>query len=401
MAKGSVLHCITGLNVGGAEAMLLNFLGALDKASWPSEVLSLIPGGRLAERADALGLRVHSAGMEEGRPKFAAVGRVRKVFGETRPDLAHGWMYHGNLAASFGSSLSFGRVPVIWSVHHSLADIGNEKPLTRKIIRLSSALSRFTAAISYCSKVSAEQHEKIGFDPRRRAVIPNGTDCNRFKPASDARDRLIRLLGLPPARLLIGHVGRSHPMKDQIRLVHAISALLKLGYDVQGVFIGAGHENGPVGQSARDLEISANITMLGVRDDVADLTAGFDLFVLSSAWGEAFPLAVAEAMACGVPVVATDVGDCAWLVGDTGRISCPGDTENLIAACRELLDLGVSARRQLGALARRRIVEEFGLDEYVRRHVELYEVARDCTHGASRTMSLPAQGDSIPIIRKD
>lgn len=373
----NVMHCITGLNVGGAESMLLTFLGELDPAAWRPEVLSLMPAGPLKARADAMGVPVRSAGMAQGRPGPGAFRQVSEAFRSFGPDIAHGWMYHGNLAASFGAARSGRHTPVIWSIHHSLSNLRHEKPMTRGVIRLSALLSKTTSAISYCSKVSAEQHQRLGFASRRQEIIPNGTDCDRFKPAPGARERLKKLIGVEGGRLVIGHVGRAHPMKDQERLVGTIATLVREGYSVHGVFIGAGHQDGPVEKAVREAGIAGNISLLGLRDDVADLTPGFDLFALSSAWGEAFPLAAAEAMACGVPVVATDVGDCAWLVGDAGRIARPGDSESLYAAVKSVLDLDADNRSALGARARRRVIEEFGLDQYVRRHVDLYAAAID------------------------
>lgn len=373
----NLLHSITGLNVGGAESMLLSFVGQLDRNRWRTEILSLMPAGPLKARADSLGVPVRSAGMARGRPNLAAIGEVRRAFRDFAPQIAHGWMYHGNLAATFGAMRSGRKIPVIWSIHHSLSGLAHEKPMTQALIRLSAAVSGSPAAISYCSRVSAEQHRRIGFRPRRQVVIPNGTDCDLFKPSPDARGRLLKLLSVPQDAVLIGHVGRAHPMKDQVRLVRALGSLLKDGYSVHGVIIGAGHLGGAVERAVMEAGISENVSLLGMRDDVADLTPGLDLFVLSSAWGEAFPLAAAEAMASGVPVVATDVGDCSWLVGDAGGIARPNDTESLIAAIKSVLDLTADDRRALGARARQRIVDEFGLDQYVRGHLDLYEEALD------------------------
>jgi glycosyltransferase involved in cell wall biosynthesis len=373
----AVLHSITDLNVGGAESMLLSFVGKLDRNAWRTEILSLMPAGPLQAQAAALGVPVRSAGMTQGRPSLASMGGVKRAFCDFKPHLAHGWMYHGNLAATFGAMRAARRTPVIWSIHHSLSDLAREKPMTQAVIRLSAAASRAPAAISFCSRASAEQHRRIGFRPRRQVVIPNGTDCERFKPSPDARGRLLNLIGAPVDAILIGHVGRAHPMKDQTRLVKALGSLLRDGYPVHGVIIGAGHQGGAVEHAVREVGIADHVSLLGLRDDIAELAPGFDLFALPSAWGEAFPLAVAEAMASGVPVVATDVGDCSWLVADTGGIARPSDTDSLVAALKSLLDLRADDRRALGARARRRVVEEFGLDQYVRRHLDLYEEALD------------------------
>ncbi|MCZ8546585.1 glycosyltransferase [Mesorhizobium qingshengii] len=370
----SVLHTITGLNVGGAEIMLARFLGKLDRDRFPSTVLSLLSPGPLGAQVKSTNSRLMSLGMTE-RPRPRDVVRLARSISGAAPDLLHGWMYHGNVAASLGSVLGLNFAPVIWSIHHTVRDLADEKPMSRRMIRLSARLSSRTSAISYCSRVAADDHERLGFDPRRRVVIPNGIDCDQFSPSADAGTRLRRLFGLPPGRLIIGHVARFHPMKDQVSLVRAISRLLALGHDVQGVFIGDGHADGPVRLSARELGIDDRITTPGIRGDIADLMPGFDIYALCSAWGEAFSLAVGEAMASGVPAVVTEVGDCGWLVGDSGVVVPPGDSDALAAGLIRLASLEPADRRALGQQARRRVMENFSLPLYVGRHLELYEAA--------------------------
>ncbi|WP_143019476.1 glycosyltransferase [Mesorhizobium qingshengii] len=370
----SVLHTITGLNVGGAEIMLARFLGKLDQDRFSSSVLSLLSPGPLAAQVEHTKSKVISLDMAE-RPRPGDVVRLTRSISRAAPDLLHGWMYHGNVAAMLGSVLGLNFSPVIWSIHHTIRDLADEKPLTRQLIRLSACLSSRTSAISYCSRVAAADHERLGFDPRRRVVIPNGTDCDQFSPSADAGAKLRHLFGLPPGRLIIGHVARFHPMKDQVSLVRAIGRLLALGHDVQGVFIGDGHTDGPVRLAARELGIDDRITTPGIRGDIADLMPGFDVYALCSAWGEAFSLAAGEAMASGVPAVVTEVGDSGWLVGDSGVVVPPGDSDALAAGLIRLVKLEPADRRALGQQARRRVMENFSLPLYVGRHLELYDAA--------------------------
>jgi glycosyltransferase involved in cell wall biosynthesis len=370
----SVLHTITSLDVGGAQVMLARFLGRIDQNRFSSSVLSLLSPGPLAAQVKHTNSGLVSISMTE-RPRPRDVFRLTRSISRAAPDLLHGWMYHGNVAATLGSVLGLNFSPVIWSIHHTVRDLADEKPLTRQLIRLSARLSSRASAISYCSRVAADDHERLGFDPRRRVVIPNGTDCDQFSPAADAGAKLRRLFGLPPERLIIGHVARFHPMKDQISLVRAISRVLAQGYDVQGVFIGEGHADGPVRRAARDLGIDDRITTPGIRSDVADLMPGFDVYALCSAWGEAFSLAAGEAMASGVPAVVTAVGDSGWLVGDSGVVVPPRDSEALAAGLIRLVGLEPAQRRALGQQARRRVMENFSLSLYVDRHLELYATA--------------------------
>jgi glycosyltransferase involved in cell wall biosynthesis len=371
----NVLHTITGLNVGGAERMLLRFLSKLDPTAWPSSILSLLPPGPLQAEAEAMGTPVRNLSASAGRLSLGAVVRLRARAAEAEPDLVHGWMYHGNFAGSAAMLTRFRRKPVIWSIHHSLTSLANEKPMTRLVISMLSRLSSHTHAISYCSMASATQHEAVGFDPRRRVVIPNGIDCAEFQPAPGAREALRAAIGAPEGRLIIGHVARWHPMKDQTRIIEVVKTLTDQKLDVHAVIIGEGHAEGPVRAAAREMGVDDRVSTLGVRNDVPALAPGFDLYLLTSKWGEAFPLAVGEAMACGVPAVVTDVGDCAWLAGDPERVAPPGDSAAIAAACAAILQLEPDARRRLGLACRNHVIDNFGIDNYVRRHLDLYEMA--------------------------
>jgi glycosyltransferase involved in cell wall biosynthesis len=376
----TVLHTITDLNIGGAELMLARFIDNLGVAAIRSSVLSLMPAGSVGPLVEQSGARVVSAGMTS-QPRIADMGTVLGASRNPRPDLVHGWMYHGNLAGTLAARLSLQPRPVIWSIHHTVSDLALEKPSSQKLIRLLRLLSRIPVAISYCSYVAAQDHARLGFSTERATVIPNGTDCAVFKPDPAARARLRSLLGIPASRKIVGHAARYHPMKDQACLVRAMAEMLAGGQDIQCVFFGAGHADGPVRSLAGELGISDRVTTLGVREDMPALLPGLDVFALCSAWGEAFSLAVSEAMACGVPCVATTVGDTAWLIGDTGRVVKPRQPAALAAALTEILRVSEDARRSLGADARQRIISQFSLDLYTARHLDLYREAW-AQHGA-------------------
>jgi glycosyltransferase involved in cell wall biosynthesis len=372
-ASSKVLQVINSLDVGGAQLMMAPYLEDLGRTAYASTVLSLLKPGIVAQRVEAAGASVHSleaAGPSSLLPAYAL--RLPDIMRRVDPDLIHGWMYHGNITASVAALVGRRRTPVIWGIHHSVDDIGNEKFRNRLVIRLLAKLSSTTAAITYCSRVAADQHEQLGFDPDRRVVIPNGMDSENFTIRPDLRHRLRDLIGAGPGRFVAGNIARFHPMKDQVSLVRAIARVAAAGVDVQCVFIGADHEKGGVVGAARKLGIADRITILGVRDDVAELLPGLDVCVQSSAWGEAFSLSLGEAMACGVPSVATDVGDTALLLGREGVLVPPREPDALAHAILRIARLNPAERAALGLRARQRVVNNFSLSRYVARHRDLY-----------------------------
>ena len=372
--KFSVLNPITGLNIGGAELMLTRFAKSLLPTAFEPEVLSLMSPGPVAELLVEQGTPFRTLSMSESRVSLRAIGRLRRAVGTANADILHGWMYHGNVAASLGALMDR-RQPVVWSIHHSVDDITAEKRTTRWLIRLLAKWSKSVAAISYCSRVSATQHEALGFDPSKRVIIPNGIDCTVFRPNEGARSELRRRFGIPGDRLVIGNVARAHPMKNHEGFVRTLALLLGDGLDVHGLIIGHGHEHGPARRMAVELGIADRLTTPGPLNDIQALLPGLDAFMLSSAWGEAFPLSVAEAMACGVPAAVTAVGDCDWLVGDPNLTSTPRDVMAQAMVLRRIFALQPDERRQLGLEGRRRVTENFSLLKYTENHLRIYEAA--------------------------
>ncbi|WP_137389345.1 glycosyltransferase [Rhodoligotrophos defluvii] len=368
-----VLHCITDLDIGGAEQMLAQFLALNTPASAQMPVLSLMLPGPLSETIGRLGIAIHSLRIPRGRVQVHRVPELVRIIRSTRPNLIHGWMYHANVAASIGAMLAAPAMPVIWSIHHTLYDPKYEKPLTQRVIRLSAALSRRAAAIVYCSRLAATQHQRIGFENKRSIVIHNGIDCDLFRPDGFAKARLARRLGISAERVIVGSVSRYHPMKSPQDLVLALAELLADGHDVHGVFIGPGHSEGPVSQVARELGIHDRITVWEAERSVREIMPGLDVHVISSTWGESFSLATAEAMACGVPAVVTDLGDCAFLVGETGQVAIPGQPGSLAAALAPLIKMSKHERRALGLRARQRVIERFSIAQFLNKYAELYE----------------------------
>lgn len=369
-----VLHVITSLGLGGAQVMLRRYLSALGPARAGHSVVALLPGGDIGRDISDLGVRVHDLGISNLYAAPRGAVRLRRLVERVEPDVVHGWMYHGCLAASLFAS--DGR-PVVWGIHHSLSDIRNESAKTRALLRILGNISSRPAAIAYCGPSIADQHEKIGFSPKRRVVIPNGTDCSEFRPVDGARRRIQVELGLPPGRVLIGNLTRNHPMKDPAMLVRALARLTAAGLDAQVIFMGDGHVDGPARAAARNHGVDDRVTTLPARKNIAGFVAGLDLFALSSAWGEAFPLALAEAMAAGVPVVSTDVGDTAWLVGQPDQLVPPGDDAAMARAIERLLQLTEPARHAIAQAGRARVSENFSLDRYIAAHDELYQPGAD------------------------
>jgi glycosyltransferase involved in cell wall biosynthesis len=370
----SVLHIITGMTMGGAEMMLYRLLARGDRTRFSPTVLSLLAPGTVAGLVSALDIPLLTLGMHEERPLSPAMLRLIPIARRLQPSLLQGWMYHGNLAASGFALLSGRRLPVIWNVRHSINDIAHESRLTRHLIRLGAPLSSSARAIIYNSRQSAAQHERRGYDASRTVVIPNGFDCEFFRPRPEMAAWLRQEIGIDHGRVVIGMISRNHPHKDPGNLIRATGLLVRRGVDVHLVLVGPGFDAGDAALAGAigQADIAGRVSLLGQRHDISDIVAGLDIAALSSAT-EAFPNVLGEAMACGVPCVATDVGDSAWIVGRTGIVVPPRDPEALADALSRLVALGCDGRRRLGDAARARVIEHFEIDAIVGQYQALYE----------------------------
>lgn len=381
-AQLRIEHVITGLRTGGAEMMLLKLLSAAD-SDFDSTVVSLADGGAVGPRISALGVPVHALKMNRSTPNPTKGLALMRLTRRIRPQLIQGWMYHGNVMASWARLGATGRVPVLWNIRQTVYDLARERRVTAMVIRIGAILSRFPAAIIYNSHTSARQHEALGYRQDKRVIIPNGFDCSLFRPNQEARDKIRHELGVPSDAVLIGLIARYHPMKDHAGFLRAAGRLAGSTPGVRFLLAGTGvHLDEPaLAKLIQEAGLDGRVFLLGECSDTASLNAALDIACSSSAWGEGFSNSVGEAMACGVPCVVTDIGDSAFLVSETGLAVPPNDVEALASAMADLTSLESQCRRRLGEAARRRIQAEFSLESVVRRYEELYRehIARQKT----------------------
>jgi glycosyltransferase involved in cell wall biosynthesis len=295
------------------------------------------------------------------------------------PQLIQGWMYHGNLMASMAASglpktKSREQVPVLWNIRQTVYDLRNERWLTAKLIRLGAHFSARPAAIIYNSQTSAGQHETLGYRAGKRVIIPNGFDGQVLRPDDAARKAVRAELGVADDNILIGLVARYHPMKDHAGFLRAAAMVAQDHPQVRFALAGTGvsAKQPQLTEGLKQNGLQDRVTLLGERSDIPRLNNAFDISCSASAWGEGFSNAIGEAMACGVPCAVTDVGDSAYLVGDTGLVVPPRGPQALANAIVRLIDIGNAGRRQLGAKARKRIETEYSLRAIVQRYENLY-----------------------------
>jgi glycosyltransferase involved in cell wall biosynthesis len=354
----TVLHVIPGLHTGGAEHKLAALVTAKRDQAFSQIIVDLkgdaASDSALTDGIRAAGIPVHQFG---GRTAlnfaiiwFRLCGLIRQV----RPIAIQSWLYYADLASLWALERSGQRATtrLYWGIRNSDLDRKHYRRALEWTIKACAKRSARPDAVVANSFAGRDVHRALGFAPRTFPVIPNGIDTQRFRPDKSTRARIRALLGLPDGKMVVIHVARVDPMKDHASLVAAAAGLP----DIQFIMAGAGTEK---------VDAPPNLKALGHRLDIPDVYAAADLLLSTSIFGEGFPNAIAEAMACGVAAVATDVGDSRRIVGDTGVIVSPRDVRAMVAAITQIRAEPEAKRSARASAARKRIEDRYSLDRMV------------------------------------
>lgn len=373
MPNPRIIHIITGLNDGGAEAVLYRL--CTHDQQHRHVVVSLMDEGKYGPLLQAAGVEVHCLGVARGRVTPGALLRLWRLLRAQRPDVVQTWMYHADLVGGVVARLA-GVPAVCWGIHNTTLAPGLSARSTILVARVCARLSRWVPrTIVSCSQEGARVHQALGYAARKFVVTPNGYDLDRFAPDAQARGCLRAEWCVDAQTPLIGMVGRFDPQKNYTNLLAALDLLKKRGVEFRCVLVGTGVDstNEALTKRIAEVGLDENLRLLGPRNDIPAVMNALDLHVLSSR-SEAFPNVLAEAMACGTPCVTTNVGDAALIVGETGWVVPPRDSRALADALGDAIlqwpdQGGWQARKRA---CRERIATQFSLDAMASAYREVW-----------------------------
>jgi glycosyltransferase involved in cell wall biosynthesis len=362
-----IVHVITDLSTGGSQNALASLLTRLDRGRFDPAAVCLKNGDTpIAARLRAAGIPVIDLNMS-GAARAPRVWRLWSLLDEMRPSIVHAWLFHAVTAARIAARLA--GVPAVIS---SRRNINLGSPIREFVNRATSGLDDRVAAVSESARLIEVSRARVS--PEKVVVIPNGVDPGAYgAPTPETRAAVRRSLGLPPETTLLGFVGRLHPVKGVDDLLRAARPVLDRFPTARILVVGDGEDRARLERLSSEVGVTSGVLFLGERTDVAFLLGGLDVFVMPSR-EEGMPNAVLEAMAAGVPVVATTTGGTAELVvhGSSGLLVTPGDVEGLSSAMASLVEDRFLSER-LAAAARARAAAAFSIEETVRRTEALYE----------------------------
>lgn len=353
--------------------MLLNLCSQL-KTSCHQSVISLMGRGPIAERLEEIGLKVTTLGMRRSCPNPLDLVRLMRIIRNDSPSIVQTWLYHADLAGGLAARAA-GVKKIIWHVHNNDLAPERTKLRTRMIARLCAGVSGMIPSdIVFCSRTAAHSHIAMGYDAARCHVIPNGFDPDRFQPSPETRNLVRKNMGFAESTPLVGLIARFDPQKGHEIFFSAAAELLRTMPDARFILAGRGIDlsNRAIAKMLNRSGLGDEVNLLGERQDIPQLLSALDIAVCSS-WGESFPLALGEAMACGIPCVTTDAGDAAEILGGNGTVVAKGDSHALAAAIYRLLCMDVNERRRLGERGRQRILDHYSISQIAGRFRDLYE----------------------------
>jgi len=356
-----ILYVITELDVGGAENALFELATRIGRELFQPEVACLHGQGPLAARLHTRGVPVHLLGAQS-KSDLRVLWHLHRLIGEG--DIVHSFLYHANMAARF-AALRTGASAVISSARVAERSRPRRRTLECWTHRL--------VDVEVCVSTGVRDYLRAGgFPAEKLAVIPNGVDAARFAGRTGDNPRLRERLGIPPQAPLVTTIGRLHEQKGISFFLRAAASLHHTRPDCHFLIVGRGPLEAQLRNEAKQFHVETHVHFLGFCDDVPAILKATDVFVLPSLW-EGMPNAVLEAMAAGLPVVATRVEGTVDLVedGKTGVLVMPKDVPALVGAVLRLLNDPARAAL-IGHAAQEHVRARYPLEAMVRRHEELY-----------------------------
>ena len=359
--RARILYLIWSLDLGGAEQVVIDLARHIDRAQFEPVVCCLYDKGRSAPSVEKEGIPVIALGSKSDALLVPALFRLIRSW---KIDLVHTHLFHANLWGRISAECA--GVPVICSEHgmdtwrgpfHLTMDRCLAR-VSKRIIFVSKAVKQFYTERNPCLK-------------GRGCVLYNGVEIEKFQ-AKGLGEEVRQSLGLRESHRVLGIVGRLVPEKSHVDFIEVIQSLSRELEDIVGLIVGEGELLSQLEQLVKRRGIEDRIMFLGYRSDMPRIYQAMDVFVTTSL-REGFPLSVLEAMAAGIPIVATDVGGIPECIKDGEEGLLVPASDPMAAAQAVLKVLTDSALRDtLVANARRRVRASFSVQAMVKNHESLY-----------------------------
>ena len=368
----SILHIITSTDVGGSERMLQKLiLNSRNKGN--HSILSLKPIGAIGQELIDAGVNVYSLDINKLHSILHSWKMISKIIRIEKVELIQTWLYHADL---FGSVIGlFFRLPVVWNIRQTKFD-NNDPIVTKIIMKLCAVLSYFIPVKIICAaNASALQHKKYGYKYLKMHVISNGFLDNIGMVPPQAILELKEKLKLSQSDLVIGAVGRYHPIKDYDTFLNASKDLAIIYPQAKFLLVGRDldYNNIELCNKIRSLNIQDKVILVGEQIDINPYLLSMDAFCLTSI-SEGFPNVLAEAMIMAIPSFSTKCGDAQIILNDSNFLVEIGDYKTLAASLIKFFNLNNDDRAEIGKQQRAIVLKNYSIAKIVDQYWEVYNI---------------------------
>lgn len=350
-----ILYVITGLGLGGAEKVVCDLADQMVLKGHDVKIVYLTGSvlvKPISSRVELLPLHLNAASNV-----FSASREYKKIISDFSPDVIHSHMVHANIFARINRIGC--AIPKLICTAHNSNEGGQLRMLAYKLTNFLSNLNTNVSQEASDSLIS-----KGAFNKNNLITVYNGIDLNKF---------LFLDKNISSNELSFLSVGRFNAQKDYPNLLHAIAIFLQNPQRKKCIFkiVGDGELRPQIEVLIENLDLKDNVILLGRRDDIPQLMQDADFFILPSAY-EGFGLVVAEAMACGTFVIATNSGGVAEVMGGTGLLVPPQNSEALAEAIKQAVGKTPLEIQENNLKARQRVEELFSLEKSVENWLKIY-----------------------------
>ncbi len=369
-----ILHIINSLNDGGAEGVLYR-LATYDKNN-EHFIVSLMAEGKYFQLLTNNGIKVINLNMPRGKITLTGIWGLFHFIKTQQPDAIQTWLYHSDFIGGLVSFLA-GKKNIYWGIRHNNLNRCTSKFGTIVVAKICAYLSRWIPKkIVCCSHEAAKAHIAFGYRADKISVIPNGYDLDKFTPDINTRKESRNRINISKKQFLLGMVARFDIIKDHKNLLAALGIVNKRGINFYCLLAGTGIDasNKELSELIDKESIRDNLILLGRQDNIHLIMNMLDVHILSSS-DEAFPNVLAEAMACGIPCISTDVGDASSILGNTGWIVKKQNPAALASAIIEARNtsLNNNSWQNRKIEARSRIIENYSIENMVAEYNRIWK----------------------------
>ncbi|WP_371363039.1 D-inositol-3-phosphate glycosyltransferase [Sporomusa rhizae] len=356
-----IIFLIRSLEIGGSERQLTELATRLQLSGFEVLVLTFYPDNILGQQLEESGVRILSLHKKGRWDIFAPLIRLLKIIHNEKPDILHSYLGISNILSALVKVI-YKDINVVWGVRCSAAFAPNW--LDKILYYLEKKLSAMADLIISNSFAGRDYAIQKGFVSDKFVVIPNGIDVDKFCPNVLAKKRLRNELGINDDVKVVGVVARLDPIKNHKMFLKAAKIISHNRKNLRFLCIGDGPSE--YRKALEDLSVELGlkdkVLWVGARSDMPDVYNALDLLCLAS-YAEGFPNVIAEAMACGLPVVVTSAGDAPLIVGKAGIVVQQGDAQAFANAIGQVL----AEREKFSALelTRKVVVDNFSTEKLV------------------------------------